>query len=143
LKAVVIGLTEHEAATDPDAEDSRLRGRTYAIPFEVVWQASLRLVRGGIGGWSLGRSDDRMGIILALSRGPVFGSEADVHITVGLDRNAQTRVDLRVVSRTERGDLGRSRRVVGRFLKRLDRELDARPGQILDPTALPEYEELK
>ena len=143
MKAVVIGLTEHEAATDPEAADLRLRGRTYAIPFDVVWQAALRLVGGGITGWTLGRSDDRAGTILALSRAPVFGSEADVQIEIGLDRNAQTRVDLSAVSRTERGDLGRSRRVVGRFLKRLDREVGARPDQILDPTALPEYRELQ
>jgi hypothetical protein len=142
LKAVVIGLTERAAATDAAAEDERLRGRTYTIPFDTVWQASLRLMSGGIRGWALGRADDRAGVIVGLARTPVFKKEADVRIRIGLDRIAQTRVDLHIASRTERrGDLGRSRRLVGRFLKRLDRELQARPEQILDPTALAEYRE--
>lgn len=141
MTGIVSGLTEHEAATDPASPDPLLRGRTYAISFETVWQASLRLVNRGLLGWTLGRSDDQSGAILALARMPVIGSEADVYVTIGLDVNAQTRVDVRAVSRTERGDLGRSRRLVGRFLKRLDRELGARADQILDPTVLPEYRE--
>lgn len=142
MKAVIIGLTERAAATDPASDDERLRGRTYTIPFDTVWRASLRLMSGGIRGWALGRSDDRAGIIVGLARSPLFKKEADVRIKIGLDRIAQTRVDLHITSRTERrGDLGRSRRMVGRFLKRLDRELEVRPDQILDPTARPEYEE--
>jgi len=139
LNRIRIGLTEHEASTDPLAEDPRLRGRTYTIPFEDVWQAAIALVSGGLRGWTLGRSNDQQGAILALARTPLIGSEADVHVEIGLDINAQTRVDVRVVSRTERGDFGRSRRLVGRFLKRLDRQLSARPEQILDPTAMAAY----
>ena len=64
---------------------------------------------------------------------------ADVRIEIGLDENAQTRVDVTSQSRTERGDLGRSRRAIGRFLHRLDEDLDATPGQILDASGGPAW----
>jgi hypothetical protein len=41
------------AATAPDSTDRRLRGRTYAVPFEHVWQAARSLAGGGLRGWTL------------------------------------------------------------------------------------------
>jgi len=139
LKGIRRGLTEKQAATDPNATDPRLRGRTYAIPFENVWQASISLSGGGMRGWSIASADDQSGVIVAVVRSAIFGLEDDVRIEVGLDEDAQTRVDLQAVSRGERGDLGRTRRVVDRFIRRLDRRLDATPGQILDPTRPPAW----
>lgn len=138
MNPILRGLTEHRAVTDPTSEDRRLLGRTYAIPFESVWQASTRLAGGGIRGWALWVADDQSGLIEA-SANPVLGPSADVRITVGLDENAQTRVDLTSASRTTRGDLGRSRRNIGTFLKRLDKLLEARPDQILDATRTPAW----
>lgn len=138
MKAVLRGLTENEASTDPQSVDLRLRGRTYAIPFEVVWQASLKLTDRGMLGWTLGRANDQTGIIMALARTPLTGSETDIRIRVGLDANAQTRVDLVSSSRTERGDFGRSKRHIARFLRKLDKELDAK-GKIFDPIELERY----
>lgn len=136
MKAVVRGLTERVAETSPDAEDDRLRGRTYTIPFEEVWQASIRLIRNRLRGWTVVIDDDRAGRIEALHRTLFRNVETEVVITVGLDENGQTRVDAASSARVERGDWGRGRRLIGRFFKGLDRELDADPGQILDPMRL-------
>jgi len=135
---ILRGLTEHRAETDPTSEDPRLLGRTYAIPFESVWQAATRLAGGGIRGWALWVADDQQGVIEA-STNPLVGPAADIRVTIGLDENAQTRVDLTSTSRTTRGDLGRSRRNIGLFLRRLDKLLEAQPGQILDATRTPAW----
>ena len=139
MKDVVRGLTEHRAQTDPTSEDERLLGRTYAIPFEDVWQAARKLASGGLKGWSVWVADDQEGVIQASTSAFLFLKAADVHIHVGLDENAQTRVDLTTVSRTERGDLGRCRRTIGRFLRALDKALGAGADQILDASRSPAW----
>ena len=63
-------LYEKEANTDMRATDVRLRGRTYTIPFEDVWQSAMRVGGGGIVGWSIGRFDDSQGLIEALAKTP-------------------------------------------------------------------------
>ena len=131
MTELIRGLTENRVETDPSSTDDRLRGRTYAIPFEAVWQAATGLCAGGIRGWSLWVADDQEGVIEA-SVSRLIGPAVDVRVKIGLDQNAQTRVDLTSASRTERGDLGRGRRLVGRFIHRLDTELRAGPGKILD-----------
>ena len=134
-------LYENQANTDQRSEDARLRGRTYTIPFEEVWQASMRVCGSGLLGWSIGRADDQRGVIEALAKTPIIGSETDVHIRIGLDHLGQTRVDAVATSRSEKGDWGRSKRLIGRFARSLDRELSVRPDQILDPTQHPVYRE--
>jgi hypothetical protein len=118
--------------TDPTSPDDRLLGRTYAIPFENVWQAATRLASGGLKGWTLWVADDQAGLIEASVSKFFFAPAGDVRVRIGLDENAQTRVDVTSTSRTERGDLGRSRRTIGRFIRHLDELLGAAPGQILD-----------
>jgi hypothetical protein len=140
LKELLRGLRENRAATDPTSEDERLLGRTYAIPFDRVWQAATRLAGGGLKGWSLWVADDREGLIEASTQF-LIGPAGDVRVTIGLDHNAQTRVDLVWISRSQRGDMGRSRRSIGRFLRGLDEMLDVGPGQILDPTRAPAWAE--
>lgn len=141
MKHFLRSLTENQAATDPTSEDGRLRGRTYAIPFEDVWQASLALCTGGIKGWSVLSADDQRGVIEAVSKAPLTGREDDVRVHIHLDENAQTRVDLWSGSQKSRANLGRNRRVIGRFLRRLDRRLDAGAAQILDATRKPSWHE--
>jgi len=136
LNAILRGLTQNEAETHPLAPDRRLRGRTYAIPFDVVWTAALALADGGIRGWTVARADDEAGVIEAISRTLVFHFEDDVRVTVRLDENGQSRVDLQSASRVGGGDLGRNPRTIGGFLRKLDRSLHATPNQILDPTGL-------
>ncbi|MEM7417672.1 MAG: hypothetical protein AAF389_19445 [Gemmatimonadota bacterium] len=133
MKAILDGLTHNQAFTSPEADDPRLRGRTYAIPFETVWQGSVGLGGGGLHGWSIESADDQQGIIQAAVRARLLAPEVVVRIDIGLDENAQTRVDLSATARTERGDFGRSRRLVRSFLERLDRKLGADPSQILEP----------
>lgn len=109
------------AATAPDAPEPALRSRTYAVPFEDVWQAALALAGGrlrGFRGWAVASADDHDGVIGATARGALSG-EHDIDIRIGLDADAQTFVDVEVVAR--RGpDLGRSRRRLLRFLRSLD-----------------------
>lgn len=127
------GFRENQAATDAAHVDPALRGRTYAIPFERVWQAALGVAGGGLSRWSLIRSDDVTGHILAEIGPALLRPAADVLIKVTLDADAQTRVDLSTSSRTERWDLGASHRRVRAFFQTLDRYLQVQDGQILDP----------
>jgi hypothetical protein len=137
LRGILKGLAEHQAVTDPKSEDGRLRGRTYAIPFEDVWQASLTLCGGGMRGWSVLSADDHRGVIEAVSKARLLGVEVDVRVDIRLDENAQTRVDVWSATQRSRASLGQNRRAIGKFFRRLDRTLDA-PDKILDPTrALP------
>jgi hypothetical protein len=134
LKGILRGLTERGAATDPASPDARLLGRTYAIPFDAVWSAAMKLAGGGIRRWSVSEADDIAGVIVASAQRLFFGQDDDVRIEIGLDENGQTRVDVSSSSRSQRPDLGRNRRAIGRFLSSLDRSLNARPEQILDAT---------
>lgn len=131
---MVRGLTQNQAHTAPDAPDRRLRGRTYAIPFDSVWNAALGLAQGGIRGWSVTSADDEEGVIVAESKSLVWRFVDDVVVTIGLDENAQTRVDARSASRVGTADLGRNPRTLRTFFRKLDRALAARPEQILDAT---------
>lgn len=127
------GFRENQAASDAGQVDVGLRGRTYAIPFEEVWQAALGVAGGGLSRWSLIRSDDVTGHILAEIGPALLRPAADVLIKVKLDEDAQTRVDMSTSSRTERWDLGASHRRVRAFFRALDRFLQVQDGQILDP----------
>ena len=115
-----LGLTRNVAFTAPAAEDERLRGRTYAIPFEDVWQASLQLVDGGLKRWSLREFDDREGIIRGTARGRLGRFTSTVTIRISLDVDAQTRVDAMSASRVGRMDLGANTRRLHRFFAALD-----------------------
>ncbi|MDX1492678.1 MAG: DUF1499 domain-containing protein [Longimicrobiales bacterium] len=141
VNPIIRGLTEKEAWTSPEAEDPRLRGRTYSITFDAVWEASITVIRKRSKRWTLVLDDDRAGRIDALATSFFRGLETEVVIRIGLDENGQTRVDATSRSRTDIRDYGRCRRLIGRFMRKLDRELDAAPGQILDPALLPRVRE--
>jgi len=126
-------LTRNRAATAPDHPDHRMRGRRYAIPFQEVWEAVGVLAGGGLRGWTLVEADDMAGTVRAEARTPLFRFTDDVEIRVRLDRDAQTRVDLVSASRVGKGDLGANARRIRWFLRRLDRELDVVPSQVLAP----------
>lgn len=128
-ESVWVGLTRNVAFTAPGAEDERLRGRTYAIPFESVWQASLRLMGGGLKRWEIVESDDQEGIIRGAVRGRLERTGSSVTVRIVLDANAQTRVDVLSASRVGRADLGFNARRIRRFFRALDRELAAERGQ--------------
>jgi hypothetical protein len=136
LNGIVRGLSENRSETDPTSPDPRLTGRTYAIPFEDVWQASTRLAGGELRGWSLLRADDQAGVIHAKTKSFLLRIDGDARVEVGLDENAQTRVDVWASSRVRRGDLGTSRRTIARFVHELDDLLGVQPHQILDPTRM-------
>jgi hypothetical protein len=108
------------AGTAPDAADAGLRGRTYAVPFEHVWQAALRLAGARLRGWSVRSADDHDGVIEVVTRG-LAGALHDVTIRITLDEDAQTRVDASAVAHEPRTDFGRARRRLLRFFKALDR----------------------
>ena len=133
MTPVLRGLTQSHAETDPSAEDGRLRGRTYAIPFDAVWSAALAIAEGGMRGWTVTASNDEAGTI------DIEAQTMVLKVIVGLDENAQPRVDIRAQARSAKPDLGRNPRKIGAFMKRLDRALDPAPGLILDPTTPPEW----
>lgn len=74
-------------------EDERLRGRTYPVPFEDVWQAALALASGSLRGWSLISADDTDGVIDAVANRRFPRATDRVVIRISLDDDAQTRVD--------------------------------------------------
>lgn len=121
------GRRRGHAVTAPDAADARLRGRTYAIPFETVWQAACTLAGGGLRGWQLASADDHDGIITGTAD-PMVGAGHDVTIRISLDADAQTRVDAEATARKPATDLGRSVRCLHRFFRALDRATAGAPG---------------
>lgn len=124
-------LGDGAAETRPDAHDPRFRGRTYAIPFESVWQASLTVLNQL--GCPIRLANDRDGIIIASATRLFPRRVDDVTVSVVLDKDAQTRVDMRSVTREARSDLGGNARRVTRFFELLDRRLNVASGPI-DPS---------
>lgn len=127
-----VGLTRNVAFTAPAAEDERLRGRTYAIPFEDVWQAALRLMGGGLKRWEIVESDDQEGIIRGVAHGRLERSTSNLTVRIVLDANAQTRVDALSASRVARADLGLNARRLHRFFRALDAALERSRGRTID-----------
>lgn len=125
-------------STHPAAPDPRLRGRTYAISFDRVWNVALRLAGGGLSRWQVVHADDEEGFIQAETVSLLLRRRANIRIQVTLDENAQTRVDL-ASSTDGKGDWGRSARRIHRFLRTLDGKLAATPAQILDATHRPQF----
>ncbi|MEC7740559.1 MAG: DUF1499 domain-containing protein [Gemmatimonadota bacterium] len=132
MKWILQGLSGNHALTDVSATDPRLRGRTYAIPFDGVWKAALKVSNKQMRGWSVLYIDDQTGVIVAEALRLPWRDKDDVRISIGLDENGQTRVDLRSTSRQGKRDWGRNHRRILSFLRLLDRELSARPDQILN-----------
>ena len=130
--ALARGLTRNVAFTAPSAEDPRLQGRTYAIPFEDVWQAALALVDGGLRGWALREADDQEGIIRGTAQGLTRRFRSSITVRITLDANAQTRVDALSASRTGRYDLGTNARRLHKFFRALDRALEEARGRRIE-----------
>jgi hypothetical protein len=124
LRRVLRALSRNHAETAIDDADPRLRGRTYAIPFEQVWQAASSLATGGLRRWHITSSDDTDGVIHAEAKTLVFRFVDDAVIHVKLDYNAQTRVDMQSRSRKGAIDFGANARRIGRFFRALDRKLN-------------------
>lgn len=116
-------MTRNVAFTAPGADDERLRGRTYAIPFQDVWQASLDLAGGELKRWEVTEHDDHEGVIQGRVRGRLPRRDSRITIRITLDENAQTRVDVRAMSEEVKADLGSNARRIHRFYKALDRSL--------------------
>lgn len=90
-----------------------------------MWSEALALARGRAG-WTVTEADDLAGVIRAEARTLVFRFVDDVEIRIGLDENAQTRVDLISASRVGKSDLGTNARRIASFLRSLDRRLARR-----------------
>lgn len=114
------GLTHNRAFTDDESPDPRLRPRTYAVPFAVVWDAALEIARG-TPGWAVTASDSLAGEIVAEATTRMWKLVDDVWIRISLDEDGQTRVDVTSASRVGRADLGTNARRIARFLHALDR----------------------
>ncbi|MGQ0563132.1 MAG: DUF1499 domain-containing protein [Gemmatimonadota bacterium] len=123
LRRLGRALSRNHAQTSIDDIDPRLRGRTYAIPFEQVWQAARALAGGGLRRWRIIESDDYEGIIHAEARTLFLRFVDDVVITIRLDDDAQTRADMQSRSRKGRFDFGANARRIGKFFRSLDQKL--------------------
>lgn len=139
MSGILKGLVGRSAETHPHSRDPRLRGRTYAIPFDRVWSAAEAAASGECPRWTLISANDEAGVIVAEVRTLVSRRIGDARVEIGLDGHAQTRLDIHVVMRGRRGDLRGAARVVGAFVKRLDASLQVRPDQILDATREPTW----
>lgn len=115
-------MAHNSAVTSPNAEDPLLRGRIYAIPFEDVWQGTLRVVRERLRGWSLDSADDQEGRVVARVQGWWKKLHGVVEITITLDADAQTRVAAQAVTRDTNRDWGVNARRLRQFARALDRE---------------------
>lgn len=116
-------LTQNRAFTDPDDDDPRMRGRSYAIPFLLVWETAHGIAQG-TPGWTIVSSDWQAGEIVAeASTGLWKKSTDDVWVRLSLDQDGQTCVEMISASRSERGDLGANARRIARFLRTLDARL--------------------
>jgi hypothetical protein len=129
-----LALTRNRAQTHPRHSDPSLRGRTYAIPYALVWAEATAMAGGELRGWTLLEADEDLGVFKAEAKTMVFGFVDDVQLRISLDENAQTRVDMTSESRKGNGDLGMNARRIRKFLSSLDRRIGAGPGTILDPT---------
>ena len=125
-RRILRNLTVASAATSVEAEDPCLRGRTYGIPFETVWQAARSLAGGNLRRWKLVAEDDHEGLISAISRRRLGRKVHDVTIRITLDPDAQTRVDMVATARDRRGGFCSSRRRIRRFFGALDSTLGVR-----------------
>lgn len=130
--AVVRGLTRNVAFTSPASPDPGLRGRTYAIPFEDVWQASVELVGGRIRRWEVLEADDQEGIIRGVARGRVERFTSAITVRITLDADGQTRVDAFSASRVGRADLGVNARRLRRYFRSLDERLEEVRGAAIE-----------
>jgi hypothetical protein len=116
-------LAHADVYTARDHEDPRLRGRTYAIPFEDVWHAAMLLVSGGQRGWRLVSADDDTGLLRAQARRSFPEAVDDVAILITLDANAQTRVDAAAGSYEGLRAVRRNTKRLERFFRSLDQDV--------------------
>lgn len=121
-RAFIRALTENSAQTSEKAEDPRLSGRTYMVPFAKVWDEIIKMIESKRR-WTLLRADEGSGLIHAEAKKPVLRWVDDVRFKLKLDKNALTRVDMWSASRVGKGDLGINARRIGRFYRELDRRL--------------------
>jgi uncharacterized protein (DUF1499 family) len=112
-------LTSNRAFTEAEADDPRLRGRSYSVPFAEVWAVALDIAQN-TAGWTLVNSDPRAGEIVAEATTPLWRSTDDVWIRLSLDEEGQTCVEMASASRKGGGDLGTNTRRIARFLRSLD-----------------------
>ena len=115
-------LTRNRAFTEPEADDPRLRGRNYAVPFAEVWAVALDVAQS-TPGWTVLSSDPRAGEIVAEATTRLWRFTDDVWIRLSLDEEGQTRVEMASASRKGGGDLGTNARRIARFLRSLDARL--------------------
>ena len=115
-------LTRNSAQTHESAEDVRLRGRTYLVPFATVWDEIINMIETHPR-WKLVRADEGTGLIHAEAKTLVFRLIDDVRFNLKLDSNALTRVDMWSASRKGKGDLGVNARRIAWFYRDLDRRL--------------------
>ena len=121
---LINAFTVNRAFTDPEADDPRLRGRSYGVPFARVWSAALEVAQH-TRGWTVTASDPVAGEIVAEARTRLWKFTDDVWVRLSLDEDGQTRVDMASSSRKGGGDLGTNARRIARFLRTLDGRLSA------------------
>ncbi len=121
-RRIIKALTENSAQTSETADDPRLHGRTYMVPFATVWDEIVLMIKE-YSRWNLVRANEDKGMIGFEATTLVFRFVDDVRIKVKLDQNALTRVDMWSHSRVGKGDLGGNTRRISRFFRDLDRRL--------------------
>ncbi len=129
-------VTNQAGRNSPDPVDAELRGRTYAIPFSAIWDALVSLASGRLRGWEIVYEDAHVGVIEARMRNRFRPVPGKAMISMALDANAQTCVDIIVEASDETGDAETNARRLGHLIDALDRMLRVRPEQLLDAGAV-------
>ncbi len=129
-------ITNQAGRNSADPVFSELRGRTYAIPFSTIWDALVTLVSGRLRGWQMVYEDAHVGVIEARIRNRFRPVPGKAMISMALDANAQTCVDIVVEASNQTGDTETSARRLRHLIDALDRMLGVRPEQLLDAGAV-------
>jgi hypothetical protein len=117
LSASASGPPSPPRRTVATGDRADLHARRYAIPFERVWRAAAEALKAE--GGRIEVSDDTRGVVRAAGETGFPRQRWSAELRVGLDEDAQTRVDV-TVHHDEGLDFGRTTRRARRLLDRVD-----------------------
>lgn len=112
-------LTKNIHVTSPEDPDPFFHPRRYSQPKEDVVKAALEVL-ASLKDWRLEEHRENQGLIRA-ANGRLFPpSSEDIHLYILRGTDGVTKLEMTSRSRGGRGDWGRNKRNIAKFLSRLD-----------------------